>query len=83
LRADQGYDPYQIDVMVRMTEGVLDMQISRHWRMNATRYRLEGVRYETGAVSLQERPVAHQETTNQDKARAGSTGHKSKATAAA
>lgn len=33
------------------------MQISRHWRLNANRYRLEGVRYENGAVSLQERPV--------------------------
>jgi len=33
------------------------MQISRHWRMNAQRYRLEGVRYNSGEVSLQERPV--------------------------
>ena len=33
------------------------MQISRHWRMNAQRYRLEGVRYEDGTVSLQSRPV--------------------------
>lgn len=32
------------------------MQISRHWRMNAQRYRLEGVRYENGEVSLQVRP---------------------------
>ncbi len=31
------------------------MQISRHWRMNAQRYRLEGVRVETGEVSLQAR----------------------------
>lgn len=31
------------------------MQISRHWRMNAQRYRLEGVRVETGEVSLQPR----------------------------
>jgi hypothetical protein len=31
------------------------MQISRHWRMNAQRYRLEGVRIETGEVSLQAR----------------------------
>jgi hypothetical protein len=30
------------------------MQISRHWRMNAQRYRLEGVRLENGAVSLDE-----------------------------
>ncbi len=31
------------------------MQISRHWRMNAQRYRLEGVRVESGEVSLQAR----------------------------
>lgn len=34
------------------------MQISRHWRLNPQRYRLVGVRYENGSVSLQERPVA-------------------------
>lgn len=33
------------------------MQISRHWRMNLQRYRLVGVRYENGSVSLQERPM--------------------------
>jgi hypothetical protein len=33
------------------------MQISRHWRMNAQRYRLEGVRYDNGEVSLQARPT--------------------------
>jgi hypothetical protein len=33
------------------------MQITRHWRMNAQRYRLEGVRYQTGEVSLQARPI--------------------------
>ncbi|MBL8161841.1 MAG: hypothetical protein JNJ61_07625 [Anaerolineae bacterium] len=33
------------------------MQISRHWRMNSQRYRLQGVRYENGAVSLQPRPT--------------------------
>ncbi|HSW90106.1 MAG TPA: hypothetical protein VLH19_04515 [Patescibacteria group bacterium] len=32
-------------------------QISRHWRMNSQRYRLEGVRYENGQVSLQNRPA--------------------------
>ncbi|MBZ0284865.1 MAG: hypothetical protein K8L97_29275 [Anaerolineae bacterium] len=32
------------------------MQISRHWRLNSQRYRLQGVRYETGEVSLQARP---------------------------
>jgi hypothetical protein len=32
------------------------MQISRHWRLNAQRYRLQGVRYENGEVSLQNRP---------------------------
>ena len=35
------------------------MQISRHWRMNSQRYRLQGVRYEDGCVSLQARPVHH------------------------
>lgn len=46
------------------------MQISRHWRLNANRYRLECVRYATGQVSVQSRPVPcsqddtelHQET---------------------
>lgn len=33
------------------------MQISRHWRLNAKRYRLEGTRYANGTVSLQDRPV--------------------------
>ncbi|MBK8026265.1 MAG: hypothetical protein IPK19_33965 [Chloroflexi bacterium] len=33
------------------------MQISRHWRMKAKRYRLEGVRYETGEMRLQARAV--------------------------
>ena len=35
------------------------MQISRHWRMNSQRYRLQGVRYEDGNVSLQARPAYH------------------------
>jgi hypothetical protein len=34
------------------------MQISRHWRMNSQRYRLEGVRYGNGHVSLQARPFS-------------------------
>ncbi len=33
------------------------MQISRHWRLNPQRYRLQGVRYENGEVSLQARPA--------------------------
>ena len=32
------------------------MQISRHWRLNAQRYRLEGFRHSSGEVSLQARP---------------------------
>lgn len=32
------------------------MQISRHWRLNAQRYRLTGVRYEDGSVSVHDRP---------------------------
>lgn len=31
------------------------MQISRHWRLNAQRYRLEGFRNSNGEVSLQPR----------------------------
>lgn len=31
------------------------MQISRHWRLNSQRYRLEGVRYGNGEVRLQAR----------------------------
>lgn len=34
------------------------MQISRHWRLNPLRYRLQGVRYADGAVSIQPRPVS-------------------------
>lgn len=33
------------------------MQISRHWRLNSQRYRLQGFRYQNGQVSLQPRPV--------------------------
>ncbi len=33
------------------------MQISRHWRLNAQRYRLEGFRNSSGEVSLQSRPA--------------------------
>ena len=33
------------------------MQISRHWRLNPQRYRLQGIRYANGEVSLQTRPV--------------------------
>lgn len=33
------------------------MQISRHWRLNAQRYRLEGFRTANGEVSLQNRPA--------------------------
>jgi len=33
------------------------MQISRHWRMNANRYRLVGMRYENGQVSAYTRPA--------------------------
>jgi hypothetical protein len=33
------------------------MQISRHWRLNGLRYRLQGVRYENGDTSVQERPL--------------------------
>ena len=36
------------------------MQISRHWRLNSQRYRLQGVRYTTGQLSLQSRPQPEQ-----------------------
>lgn len=37
------------------------MQISRHWRLNAQRYRLEGFRLSDGRVSIQARqPIAAQ-----------------------
>jgi len=39
------------------------MQISRHWRMNPQRYRLQGVRYANGEVSLQARPQPVAEET--------------------
>ena len=43
-------------------EGVLRMQISRHWRLNSQRYRLQGVRYENGEVRLQARAIPCVET---------------------
>lgn len=41
------------------------MQISRHWRLNPQRYRLQGVRYENGEVSLQARPAPRNQKENQ------------------
>ena len=32
------------------------MQISRNWRLNAQRYRLQGFRHRDGQLSLQQRP---------------------------
>ncbi len=40
------------------------MQISRHWRLNAQRYRLEGYRNSNGQVSLQPRPVIQSDSQN-------------------
>ena len=37
------------------------MQISRHWRIKQQRYRLGGVRFQNGDVSLQNRPTPHYE----------------------
>ena len=42
------------------------MQISRHWRLNSQRYRLEGVRYENGEVRLQARVMPCVETTQSE-----------------
>jgi hypothetical protein len=36
------------------------MQISRHWRLNSQRYRLQGVRLNNGEVRLQARPCVEQ-----------------------
>lgn len=46
------------------------MQISRHWRLNSQRYRLQGVRYDNGTVSLQNRPqpIAEREEVRQEPA---------------
>ncbi len=41
------------------------MQISRHWRLNAQRYRLQGFRNENGELSLQARPtLRHRDVTD-------------------
>lgn len=53
------------------------MQISRHWRMNAQRYRMEGVRYENGAVNLEARPTVIPDTEkNETVAQAVAKTHK-------
>lgn len=44
------------------------MQISRHWRLNAHRYRLEGFRNQHGEVSLQARPLSTEDTTQKSPA---------------
>ncbi len=43
------------------------MQISRHWRLNSQRYRLEGVRYVNGEVRLQARALPCQENREVEK----------------
>ncbi len=58
------------------------MQISRHWRLNPQRYRLQGVRYENGQVSLQARPAPRNHKENQTEARAQNTSENAVATAA-
>jgi len=42
------------------------MQISRHWRMNANRYRLQGFALPTGEKALQPR-----QSTKSDKSKSG------------
>lgn len=42
------------------------MQISRHWRLNSQRYRLEGFRNSNGEVSLQARPMLNTEPAHAD-----------------
>ncbi len=58
------------------------MQISRHWRLNANRYRLQGVRYENGDVSLQNRPMATNAIEEQQQAVANTESLKRELTAA-
>lgn len=36
------------------------MRVARYWRMKKQNYRLEGVRYNDGELSLQERSVAQE-----------------------
>lgn len=43
--------------MFEQLRSIKTMQISRHWRLNSQRYRLQGVRYQNGEVSLQSRPT--------------------------
>ena len=43
----------------------LTMQISRHWRLNAQRYRLEGYRHADGRLSLQVRPAINTRTRHE------------------
>ena len=45
------------------------MHVARHWRNQNTRYRLEGVRYQNGELSMKARPVqpAATTTTNERK----------------
>jgi hypothetical protein len=49
------------------------MQISRHWRMSSQRYRLEGVRYQTGELSLQVRPTPRSESPREGEPRSQPT----------
>jgi hypothetical protein len=54
-------------------QGENTMQVARYWRMKKQNYRLEGVRYTNGAVSLQPRPaeeVATIKETDAQKVRA-------------
>jgi hypothetical protein len=58
------------------------MQISRHWRLNPQRYRLQGVRYENGQVSLQARPAPRNEKETQTGERVQISSENAVATAA-
>lgn len=43
------------------------MQISRHWRLNSQRYGLEGVRYQDGGVSFQNKVLSPTEVKLKDR----------------
>ncbi len=58
------------------------MQISRHWRLNAQRYRLEGFRYENGLTRVEDRRSDLETQVSLENAVTLQENNKTKATAA-
>lgn len=50
-----------MDGRIKLKASEENMQISRHWRMNANRYRLEGFTLPSGEKALQPRQAAKSE----------------------